>query len=502
MSDDRVLQLQEKLTEAYRLKAEHTGELLRLKEQAEKDEKLIVEKDEQLARRDKTIAELQELLISSQAQVAHLTENATFLKKEGEKYRSDYLTIEQRFQRIKEENDIMLAQILRLKNEQASEMNHMNEALEAMKRRSSEAEASAAAAAAAAASSPSPVAERKLAAPTDLSDSSILDAMAWSGNFNITIPAACRRIQRAHDGQATSCRFNSAATLLATSGADAMIRVWDSRSGVLRGMFRGAKGSVLNLEFSYDDAILAGTCNDNVALLWSMKTSKSMVTLSGHKARIQAVAFASDHETLFTGSHDRTIKLWNIGSGANTLTQLCQSACNAIAVSPNGNLVASAHLDNHIRFWVPKTCEELKDLPEVHMQQATSVDFSQDGTMVVTNSRDNSLQIIDIRTFKVLKTLKGTDKDPYVNGVNWGRACFSHDGQYVVAGSSNGALYFWSVLSGKLESVVKPTVDTAGWSTMAASGVEGAAVITGVSWGRGGKGLASVNSAGFLSFWE
>lgn len=52
----------------------------------------------------------------------------------------------------------------------------------------------------------------------------------------------------------------------------------------------------------------------------------------------------------------------------------------------------------------------MHDLEDLHAQQATSVEFSKDGMYIVTNSRENLIKITDIRTFKVVHTLEGTEK--------------------------------------------------------------------------------------------
>lgn len=99
----------------------------------------------------------------------------------------------------------------------------------------------------------------------------------------------------------------------------------------------------------------------------------------------------------------------------------------------------------------------MHDLDEIHVQQVTSVDFSRCGSYVVTNSRDNTVKLIDVRTWKILKEFEGTTKEPYRNAVNWNRATFSPDSQYIVAGGQNGHLYIWNVDSGKVVNILNPT---------------------------------------------
>ncbi|CAG8684442.1 6342_t:CDS:2, partial [Cetraspora pellucida] len=65
------------------------------------------------------------------------------------------------------------------------------------------------------------------------------------------------------------------------------------------------------------------------------------------------------------------------------------------------------------------------------------------GSKVLTNSRDNTLKIVDLRTYDVEQTLHA---DGYKTGANWSKSCFSPDGRYVAAGSlgKNNFLLFGS----------------------------------------------------------
>ncbi|KAG0314110.1 hypothetical protein BG000_005660, partial [Podila horticola] len=70
------------------------------------------------------------------------------------------------------------------------------------------------------------------------------------------------------------------------------------------------------------------------------------------------------------------------------------------------------------------------------------------GFQVLTNSRDNTLRILDVRTYKTQVILQA---EGYKTGTNWSRACFSPDDQYVLAGSADGKLFYWSATDGVIE---------------------------------------------------
>jgi autophagy-related protein 16 len=57
-----------------------------------------------------------------------------------------------------------------------------------------------------------------------------------------------------------------------------------------------------------------------------------------------------------------------------------------------------------VRFWDAKTGECVHEISDAHAGQVTSVQYSTDGQYVLSASRDNTLKIIDVRTYEVLKT--------------------------------------------------------------------------------------------------
>ncbi len=71
--------------------------------------------------------------------------------------------------------------------------------------------------------------------------------------------------------------------------------------------------------------------------------------LTGHTGKVYAGAFTSDSERVFTGAHDRTLKVWNVSSGYCKATISCGSVCNYLSVSGGVEMIATAHLDTHVR---------------------------------------------------------------------------------------------------------------------------------------------------------
>lgn len=102
-----------------------------------------------------------------------------------------------------------------------------------------------------------------------------------------------------------------------------------------------------------------------------------------------------------------------------TRTFFCVSSCNDLAITNDSMIVSgkaassycscstpTGHVDHHLRIWDMKSNDCLRDIDNIHENQITSVCLSPDGATLLTNSKDNTLQLVDTRTFEVRSTLK------------------------------------------------------------------------------------------------
>ncbi|KAF9330294.1 hypothetical protein BGZ91_000195, partial [Linnemannia elongata] len=176
-------------------------------------------------------------------------------------------------------------------------------------------------------------------------------------------------------------------------------------------------------------------------------------TLTGHIGKVFSARFNPDSSKVVSGSHDRTIKVWDLQKGYCIRTMFTFASVNDVCLLDfDGSTIASGHLDNNLRFWDARSGNCVKEVTGIHMGQITSVCPSTDGSQILTNSRDNTLRILDMRTYETVSVLHA---DGYKTGTNWSKACFSPDGQYVVSGSADGTLYYWSTREGVVEKTVK-----------------------------------------------
>lgn len=220
--EEKILRLQEDLTSAYRLQSENSHTFLRLKEQAEKDEKALLRKEAELAEKTRSLITAQTALQSEkEASIQrhkHLEQTVELLRAEVQSARNQVKMQETKIAELNRENGAILASLLQLKEQQSLELNELNKTKTELRQANALAQA--------AAERQAQSAEKAIQPQQmDLSDlSTIIDHVAWESNFNVAIPTERKRSIRAHRGPAQCVRYNTKGTLFASAGHDGIVK--------------------------------------------------------------------------------------------------------------------------------------------------------------------------------------------------------------------------------------------------------------------------------------
>ncbi len=97
---------------------------------------------------------------------------------------------------------------------------------------------------------------------------------------------------------------------IAVGGEDSIARVWSAKNGALRGKMIGHEGAVYALAYSPDGQHIASGGKDGTVRIWSAKTFALKKTFRGHVGWVNAVAFSPDSRSLVSGGKDGRVLLW------------------------------------------------------------------------------------------------------------------------------------------------------------------------------------------------
>lgn len=163
-------------------------------------------------------------------------------------------------------------------------------------------------------------------------------------------------------------------------------------------------------------------------------------TLAGHPGTLSAVnsiAISPDGNLLASGHDNKTITLWDLKSKkqAYTLGGHCQ-AVKSVAFSPNGKILATASDDKTIKLWDVNTFEEIRTLFG-HTHAVKSVAFSRDGELLASGSWDKTIKLWDVKTGEEISTLTG-------HQLQVSAVAFSPEGQLLASASFDRTIRLWS----------------------------------------------------------
>jgi eukaryotic-like serine/threonine-protein kinase len=243
------------------------------------------------------------------------------------------------------------------------------------------------------------------------------------------------------------------ATVL-TGGYDGRVRLWDAATGVPRGgpMRHAPPSWVHGVAFSPDGRWLVSASGDYdthgnawekarekaaVAGLWDAASGQLLVELRGHVREVIAVAVSPDGQVIATASRDRTARLWDRSGKSVGAPLRHHDWVTSVAFSPDGRTLLTASNDRYARLWEIAT-GELAGPPLRHPNEVLTAAFSPDGLTVATGCIDGRVRLWDAAAGKELGR-------PLRHPASVRSLVFLPDGRALVTACDDGQARRWDV---------------------------------------------------------
>ena len=186
--------------------------------------------------------------------------------------------------------------------------------------------------------------------------------------------------------------------LLATSGADRTVRIWDARTGGQLHQLPGHKEQVHELVFSPEGNLLATASDDKTVRLWNTTTWNEVGRFDNYDREVFTVAFSPDGQRLATAGADGRLVICNVATG-KVESRLVghQGTIWSVRYSPDGSLIATAGEDETV-IVREAVSGRVRQILKGHFDEIFSLAFSPDGERLVSGSNDKTVRLWDLRT--------------------------------------------------------------------------------------------------------
>lgn len=210
---------------------------------------------------------------------------------------------------------------------------------------------------------------------------------------------------------------------------------------------------------------------DRRCLVWSVRDRSCVAVGEGHTDAIGAVCvsqskatYASRAAFVASGAADRILKRWalpvhSFSSGSSSAAKLVATHSvrahdkdiNAVAVSPNDALIATASQDKSVRLWRSSDLGAVATL-NGHKRGVWKVCFSPIDKVLVSCSGDRTVKMWSVVDHCLLRTFEGHTAS--VLAVK-----FVNRGSQLVSASADGLIRVWTIRTGECETTLDTHTD-------------------------------------------
>jgi WD40 repeat protein len=241
--------------------------------------------------------------------------------------------------------------------------------------------------------------------------------------------------------------FSHDTRVLASASDD--LTIWDASSGnVLTSLPQGSW--VTGIAFQKDPAFVATGHDDGSICYWDAPGHHLVfeTPFRLHQRPISALAISPDGKLLAAASEDKTISVWDLSNGTHLGNLVGHTdRIPALVWHPSGRYLVSAGWDTTARVWDMQSRQPLV-LLNSHSTQVTALAFSPDGRLLASADSALAVHVWDFDARKERHVLRGPQAEVRT-------LAFSPDGTRLAC-NGDRIVHLWDVASGQPQAGTGP----------------------------------------------
>lgn len=222
--------------------------------------------------------------------------------------------------------------------------------------------------------------------------------------FDGKSPAKPLREWQAHKDIVLDLKFQPRGNLLATTGYDRLIRLWNPADATLQKELTDHSDAVYGLSFHPDGKLLASCSADRAVKIWEVASGKRLYSLGDSTDWLYAVAWHPDGKRLAAGGVDKSIRVWEADAQGGRIVQSVfahTQPVSRLVYAKDGSALFSIGEGPNVKHWDPaKMTEKAVFMPQ--SETMLGLALSPEGKQVAIGRFDGVLQLLDSEKGTVL----------------------------------------------------------------------------------------------------
>jgi WD40 repeat protein len=221
--------------------------------------------------------------------------------------------------------------------------------------------------------------------------------------------------------------------IVASGCSDGKVILWGVETRKVISKWTGHTDVVWALCWSADGERVASGSWDGTARVWDVKTSKNVLTIKTRHTWVYAVTYSPDSSKFATGGdYDNAIKIWDATTGKLLNTLKHDYTVRSLAWTSDGKKLISGSY-GPIRIFDTATWQQIAVL-EGHTLFVNAISLSSDNRLLASASWDNTARLWNLNT--------NLPVGPPLRHENYLRsAALSPNGKVLVTGCGNNNAY-------------------------------------------------------------